>query len=228
MGWKTQQDEEKGKSTLQRIKSISSDIKIVLALIAIILIVVLVYKIATYDWAAGISNQTEGFVSEVIIGDEGKVTTITEASLQRVFETSELSTADYIYNAIAASYAEDETTINYYVAYEGTVKAGIDFSRIIIEIKEDEKEIYLKIPGCEIQDAIVDFGSMEYIFVDSKANSETISQEAYKLCVGDLEKRAANDSHLLQMAKENALDAVEALVVPWVEQIDADYKIILQ
>ena len=228
MGWKTRQEEETGKSIFKRIKSISSDIKIVLVIIIIILIVIFVYKLATYDWTGGISDKAEGFVSEVIIGEEGKVTTITEASLQRVFETSELSTADYIYNAIAASYAEDETTVRYYVAYEGTVKAGIDFSRIIIEIKEDEKEIYLKIPGCEIQDAIVDFGSMEYIFVDSKANSETVSQEAYRLCVADLEQRAADDRQLLQMAKENALDAVEALVVPWVEQIDAEYKIIIQ
>lgn len=38
-------------------------------------------------------------------------------------------------------------------------------------------------------------------------------------------RRAAKENDLMTLAKENAVTAVEALVDPWVQQIDGEYKV---
>ncbi|MCD8012900.1 MAG: DUF4230 domain-containing protein [Lachnospiraceae bacterium] len=168
-------------------------------------------------------------LKDAIVGEEGSVTTITEASLEEVFEISELSTVDFFYNAIARQYEDDdETTVDYYVAYEGTVTAGIDFEKIDISIDEENKIIVLTLPDSEIQNTSVDFGSMEYIFADSSSETETVSQEAYELCQKDLKERAKSETQLLDMAEDNAESVVQALVDPWVNQIDSEYTVVIE
>lgn len=66
------------------------------------------------------------------LSNEGKVTTISEASLEKVIETSQLSTMEYTFNGVTRVTKEFFDTTKYYVAYEGTVRAGIDFSAIDI------------------------------------------------------------------------------------------------
>ena len=66
---------------------------------------------------------------------------------------------------------------------------------------------------------------VEYIFENKKYETETVSQEAYELCKTDLARRAAKENDLMTLAKENAVTAVEALVDPWVQQIDGEYKV---
>ena len=165
-------------------------------------------------------------IHDIVIGTEGKVTTFTASYLQDIFEISELSTASYTYNAIASIYTEDESSIKYHVAYNGTVVAGIDFSEIKISPDEEEKKITIDLPACKIVETSVDYGSMEYIFIDKKAENETVSQEAYHACQKDLEKRAAADNHLLTMANQNTLSVVEALISPWVKA-HSDYEIVI-
>ena len=200
--------------------------KILGLIIVLIGIVVIIAKVLNLP--SSLFEDMNGAVSGTIVGNDGTVTTISEASLEKIFEINELSTVNYAYNAIACAYGDDETTPEYYVAYNGTVTAGIDFGKIDISIDEDAKTITLKIPACEIQDTIVDFGSMEYIFEDDKYETENVSQEAYELCQSDLAKRAEKETDLLELAKENAATAVEALVNPWVNQIDSEYTIKIQ
>ena len=66
---------------------------------------------------------------------------------------------------------------------------------------------------------------MDYIFENKKYETETVSQEAYELCKTDLARREAKENDLMTLAKENAVTAVEALVDPWVQQIDGEYKV---
>jgi predicted nucleic acid-binding Zn ribbon protein len=209
-------------------KNSKFSIRLVGLLILIGVVVMVVLKIMKIDWTSALFHSTGDMVSEVIEGQEGTVTTISETSLEEVFEISELSTADYAYNAVAYAYENDGITPKYYVAYEGMVTAGIDFSKIIIDVDENKKSITLKIPNCEILDTTVGFGSMQYIFENNKYNTETVSQEAYELCEVDLAVRAEKEEDLLSLAKENATAAVEALVNPWVNQIESDYTVIIQ
>lgn len=156
---------------------------------------------------------------------EGNLTTISESSLQKIIEINELSTVDYTYNATAAKYSEDNQNIKYYVAYEGTVTAGIDFHEISFELDEEQKKISITLPPVEIHDIRIDMGTMEYIFTKNKYETETISQEAYKLCKKDLENRVSQEKILMETAKDNAVSSVEALFKPWIETIDDSYTV---
>ena len=211
--------EKKSKNKEKRTRVIK--IRITGGVILAIVIVCVILKILNADPSSVFLKNTK----DAIIGEEGTVTTISKASLEKVFEISELSTVDYSYNAVARAYEEDGATPKYYVAYEGTVTAGIDFSKIVIDIDEDTKIITITLPESEIQNTTVDFGSMDYIFENKKYETETVSQEAYELCKTDLARRAAKENVLMTLAKENAVTAVEALVDPWVQQIDGEYKV---
>lgn len=167
-------------------------------------------------------------ISQFFTGEEGEVSTISKASLDKVFEISELSTADYVYNAVARAYGEDNSTVKYYVAYEGKVKAGIDFSKIKIDIDHETKTILITIPAIEFQEQTVDPGTLKYIFKDKKSERENIHQEAFELCEKDLKERVSKEKDLAELAEKNAVAVVKGLVEPWVEQIDKEYKVTVQ
>lgn len=155
----------------------------------------------------------------------GKVTVITQSKLKDVIEVSELSTVAYTYNAIVPAYKKDGKTLKYHVAYEGIVKAGIDFEDIQIEVDEEKKIITITIPDVKILDCAVDEGTLEFIFEKDKYNKETVAAEAYKLCLADLEDRAEQEPELIDLARENALSAVKGLIEPWVNQVDDEYTV---
>lgn len=161
---------------------------------------------------------------KVLNSNGGEVTTITKSSLEKIIEISDMSTLDYTYNAITDVKDEDGDE-KYYVAYEGTVTAGIDLSKIDITVDDQNKKIEIIVPEAKIQNIYVNMGTMDFIFENKKHETETVSQEAYKASLDDLEKKANNGKELLSMAKENAVDAITALITPWVEQIDEEYSV---
>ena len=109
---------------------------------------------------------------------DGQITTITESTLKEVVEISELSTVEYTYNAVALSYLDEEKTKpKYHVAYEGRVKAGINFKDIGISVDEEQKTIKISIPEVKILDCSVNEGTLEYIFEKDKYNDLTVSSE---------------------------------------------------
>ncbi len=177
---------------------------------------------------SSISDRILNSAGNLIEGEEGKVTTISKTSLDKVFEINELSTADYIYNAIAKAYSGDGKSVKYYVAYEGTVKAGIDFSKLVNDVDEKKKVITITIPEIVFQEETVDPGTLKYIFKDKKSETENVHQEAFKLCEKDLKERVGEEESLLELAEKNAIAIVKALVVPWVEQVDSEYTVIVQ
>lgn len=195
--------------------------------LCVIAVVILLFMISIKN-RESVTDKLGNSIWNAIEGEEGKVTTVSKASLEKVFEISELSTADYTYNAIAKAYGEDGTTVRYYVSYEGKIKAGIDFNKIAFDINEDEKIITVTLPDVELQEKTVNPGTLEYIFVDKKSETETVHQEAFQLCESDLEERTAKEEELFTLARENAAAVVEALVTPWVKQIDEEYKVEIQ
>ncbi len=191
------------------IKGVKTSTKIIFALALIILILIAGWLIST-------------------TGEEGKLTTISESSLQKIIEINELSTVDYTYNATVSKTKEDSSEIMYHVAYEGTVTAGIDFHEISFDLNEEEKIITITIPDVEIHNISVNMGTMDYIFTKDKYETETISQEAYKLCKADLKKRIEDEELLKKTARENAISSVEALFKPWIETVDKQYKVVIK
>ena len=176
--------------------------KIIIAIIVIAVIAVVLLKIF----------KKEEPVKEVI----------TVSTLEKIVEVSDLSTFRVVYNGVAC--ADDK----YYVSYAATVDAGIDFEKIEISVDNEAKNVTVKLPEAEILDVYVDIASLDYIFIDKKANTETVSEEAYKLCKYDVKVESENQEAIIDLAQQNAKNIVRALVQPFVDQVDPEYEIVIE
>lgn len=151
---------------------------------------------------------------------------ISKSTLEKIINVSDLSTFEAVYNGIAKVTEKDNPEkINYYVSYDAKVKAGVDFEKVDITVDTEEKNITVKLPEIEITDVNVDITSLDYIFVDNKANTATVSEEAYKKCIEDVTNESNTENAIYELAEQNAQNIVEALISPFVEQLDSEYQL---
>ena len=161
-----------------------------------------------------------------IFNKKSEPTIISKATLEKVINVSDLSTFEAIYNGVAAVENEEKPeNIDYYVSYEAKVKAGIDFALVEVEVNEVEKIITVTLPEVKITDVDVDIASLDYIFMNNKANTQTVSEQAYKKCIKDVTKESNSTDEIYESARQNARNIVEALISPFVEQLDSEYKL---
>lgn len=151
---------------------------------------------------------------------------ISLTALEKMVDVSDISTFEAIYNGIAEVENEaDPDQIDYYVSYEAKVKAGFDFEKLDMQVDHDRKVITVKIPEIRITDVNVDIGSLDYIFENKKANTETVSEKAYKKCIEDVTKESAEEKAIYELAKQNAKNTMEAIIQPFMEQLDEEYRL---
>lgn len=101
---------------------------------------------------------------------------ITKSTLTEMINISDLSTYEAIYNGVATmKNTENQEQVDYYVSYEATVKAGINFEELEINVDQDKKIVTVNLPEIKITDTTVDISSLEYIFMNNEANTETVS-----------------------------------------------------
>lgn len=151
---------------------------------------------------------------------------LTTTTLKEIINVSELSTFTATYNGVAqVMNKEKPDQIDYYVSYEATVMAGIDFDKVIPEIRDEEKVIRIPMPPVYITNVDVDIDSLDYIFLNSKANAVSVSQEAYKACVADAQNESEQQEAILDLATQNAKNSLTALTRPIIEQLYADYTL---
>lgn len=161
--------------------------------------------------------------------NESKPEIVTTTYLQKIIDISELSTFQAVYNGIAKVMNEKKPEkVDFYVAYEAKVNAGIDFKAVEIKIDSNSKIVSVKVPRAEISDVNVDFASMDYMFVNEKANTSTISEVAYKACIADVESESSEETAICEMAQINAINTVKALLSPFVNQLGTEYKLIVE
>ena len=186
-------------------------IPIVIAIITTILVVALILIVA------------------LNFGKEKEKEIISSATLKEIIEISELSTFEAVYNGVAQVMNEKNTEeIDYYVSYEATVKAGIDFEQIQIDVDNEEKEIVVTLPEIQLNDIDVDIASLDYIFVNEKANNETVTQTAYEACKTDVNNECTQEDAIYELARQNAKNVIEALIKPFVNQMDEEYVLVIQ
>lgn len=176
-----------------------------------------------YYWDKRDTKPVSEIIEDTIVGEEGKVYTVTVSDLERVVRRSQLYTAEYDYNGCVEVKTKDNKT-KYYVAYEGKVKAGIDVQKVTVKLDEDTNTITVYLPEVEVENPTVDAGTMEYIFENKKYDTETVAQEAYKKAIEDLTNRVKCDRQIVESARENAKVAEKALLEPWLNQIDPEKK----
>ena len=161
-----------------------------------------------------------------IFNKKSEPTIISKATLEKVINVSDLSTFEAIYNGVAVvTNEENPENIDYYVSYEAKVKAGIDFALVEVEVNETDKVITVTLPEVKITDVDVDIASLDYIFMNNKANTQTVSEQAYKKCIKDVTKESNSTDEIYESARQNARNIVEALISPFVEQLDSEYKL---
>lgn len=151
---------------------------------------------------------------------------ITVSTLEKIVDVSELSTYSSIYNGIVQVANEKKPDkIDYYVSYESTVKAGINFEEIEISVDEQAKIITVDLPDVEIKDINVDIASLDFIFLNERANTPDVSKEAFKVCCEDAKAECAQQEALFDLAKENAEDILKALIDPFIKQLGEEYTL---
>ena len=159
-----------------------------------------------------------------LISKPGQTTSISESTLKEMFEISEFSTIEYPYESII-SVSDDKGKTMYHVAYKGTVKLGFDFNEIRVEELTEDNKICVYIPEIIINSTNVDESSLDYIFEKEKYDTETTFQEAYRACCTDLQQKVTGNGKLKEMAKENAIDTISALIKPMEKQLPKGYEI---
>ena len=153
---------------------------------------------------------------------------ITVSSLEKIINVSELSTFTAVYNGIAEVANEKEPDeIDYCVSYEARVDAGIDFEKIAISVDSETKVITIVIPEVYITEINVDIASLDFIFYNDKANTSTVTQEAFKACEADVQKESEQQNAIFDLAKQNAVNVLTALINPIIEQLDSEYSLVI-
>lgn len=154
---------------------------------------------------------------------------ITTSTLEKIINVSELSTFEAIYNGIAVvKNPEKDDKVDYYVSYKAKVQAGIDFDRVEISIEDEKKQIVVKIPAINLGEPMVDIASMDYIFENKKANTETVSEQAYKACIEDAKNESEKEEAIFTLAKQNAENIIRALINPFIEDMEEPYELVIE
>lgn len=151
---------------------------------------------------------------------------ITVSTLEKIVDVSELSTYSFVYNGIAQVANEKKPDkIDYYVSYQSTVKAGINFEEIEISVDEQTKVITIDLPDIKITDIEVEVASLDFIFINSRADTTSVSKPALEACTKDIEAECAQQEALYELARENAEAALTALIDPFIKQLGEEYTL---
>lgn len=151
---------------------------------------------------------------------------VTVSTLEKIINISELSTFTAVYNGVAEVMNEkNPEKTDYYVSYEAKVNAGIDLDRI--EVNLNEKTIHINIPEVYITDVNVDISSLDYIFFNDKANTSAVSEQAFKACEADVNEESSKQNAILDLAEQNAVNILKALVNPLLEQLEEEYTLVI-
>ena len=150
-------------------------------------------------------------------------------TLERIINVSELSTFTAVYNGIARVANEKKPEkIDYYVSYEATVNAGIDFRAVDISINEEQKTITLKVPEAHITNQSVEMSSLDFIFLNQKADKSGVTEAAYKACEEDVRQESEQQTAICELAKQNAENVLKALTKPIVDQLGDGYQLVIE
>lgn len=191
-------------------------------LVSVVVIILFVRGCAKKD-DRQLSERISETIEDVIVGQEGKVELVTESTLENAVRSATLYTASYPYNGVAQVYGTIEEGLKYYVAYKAEIKAGIDSSKIRVELDEDDKLIIIRLPEIELTEPSID-GKFKFIFMDDKYNTGDTYNEAFTAATADMNRRLKLDmlNDLKKTATDSAKAVERALVEPWVNQVDPE------
>lgn len=153
--------------------------------------------------------------------------TIDKTAVLNAFkDVSYLSTVQTKYLGLASvTNPKDFEDVLYYVTYEAALKAGVDFSKIEVDVDLLENILYVYLPNSVVTDFDVDITSMDYLFFDSKSETNTVSAEAYQACVDDVKIESVSMVAIRDLAQENSKKVIEALTIPFLSVTEIPYTL---
>lgn len=162
----------------------------------------------------------------VLGGQRNKDETITVLTLEKIIDISEFNTFQAIYNGIAVVMNDAKPDqLDYHVSYQAKIKAGFDFKKIAYRADKEAKKLFVEIPEITINDTIVDIGSLDYMFLNEKANKSGVSAQAYRACILDAEQESKEQSAIYELAEQNAINVMKALISPFLDRMDETYEL---
>ena len=154
---------------------------------------------------------------------------LTVSTLTDMIPVSDLSTVTSTYNGVAQVMNEkNPDKLDYYVAYEAQAQAGVNFNELQPEIDEASKTVTIRVPAAHFMDANVDVSSLDFMFNNKKADTSGVTERAYKACQEDADRECSRCEAILKLARENAVNTVEALTRPLVEQLYPEYTLVVE
>ena len=96
------------------------------------------------------------------------------------------------------------------------------------EIDEASKTVTIRVPDAHFMDANVDVSSLDFMFNNKKADTSGVTERAYKACQEDADRECSCSEAILELARENAVNTVEALTRPLVEQLYPEYTLVVE
>ena len=185
---------------MKKIKMFKSIIKVVLIIVLIILVVIVLPTRL----------------------NKKKQTMITSSTLTKMVDISELSSAKFTYNGIAEAYTdENENKIKCRIRYDAVVEANINMNEIQFDIDKKKKTVKPILPEIKLTpNVITSADSPSFIPEDTSIELK----EVLIVCEKDAQEEAEKSTELMDVAKGNLRNTVEALLFPIVES--NGYKII--
>lgn len=161
----------------------------------------------------------------------GNIETKAKISLDKIVEKSDLETANITYNVIGKKCKNEKkcdlnsnkiNNFEYVVSCKGTLTAGIDFSKVKIDVDNNNKILKIEMPEVTLKGEPT-IGSVKFL-----NGSEVPADElpaARKLCQETVKTRSEEDNKLLPAAKEQAKIVLEEFYKNWIKAYDSSYKV---
>lgn len=134
---------------------------------------------------------------------------------------------DFLASDRAAAESTSYWKTLYAVAYEGKVIAGIN-KEISFSVDDDNQKITVHVPPVCIVDLNVNLGDSNSVITRNRnvTNQSDWVKDALQLCRADLTKKLNGNDEFLSVARENALDAVKALIRPFEQVSEYTFEIV--
>lgn len=150
-------------------------------------------------------------------------------TLEKIVKTSDLSTSVFRYDGIVEiPNPKKPTNIDYYIYYSASVYAGIDFSQVQFKEDKEKKTITAILPEVQINDTVVEPESLDFMFMNKKADNVSVTTTALTACETDIQRECTSESALLEVARLNTENVIRALAEPVIEQVCEGYTLVIE
>ena len=170
----------------------------------------------------------------IVPSKDGQMKLKIKSSLESIVEKSDLETVNITYNVIAKKCKDDNDCdlssnniddFKYVVSCKGTITAGIDFSKVKIDVDSKNKKVVVKMPDAAITGEPT-IGSVKFLNGDEVSASEL--PNARKLCQEVTKEKSEKDGKLMPAAKEQSRVVLEAFYKQWIKAYDSSYEVVVE